>query len=87
MLKKKEKRKVALLIEASVVLFLSTTKYGINPTKIKSVKGKGIGGNEIPRTIPLRIKSSQSLFLCFLSSGVAGVLYLEKSFKLLTSFF
>jgi hypothetical protein len=64
-LKKKEKRKVALLIEASVVLLFRTIKYGINPKKIKSVKGNGKGGKEIPRMIPLRISISCSFLLSF----------------------
>jgi hypothetical protein len=44
MLKKKEKINVALLIEARVVLFLITIKYGINPIKIK-VQIDKVAGN------------------------------------------
>jgi hypothetical protein len=87
MLKKKAKRNVALLIDRSVVLLLITMKYGISPTKIKRVNGKGNGVNEIPRIIPEKIKSSPSFLICFFSSGVTGVLYFDNNFKLLISFF
>jgi hypothetical protein len=69
MLNTNENRKVALLIEAKVVRFLITIKYGMRPIKIKRVNGNGKGGNANPKRTPLKIKSSQSFFNRFFSSG------------------
>jgi hypothetical protein len=55
-------------MDASVVRFLTTIKYGMSPVKIKSVNGKGKGGKAKPNITPLKIKSSQSFLLCFFSS-------------------
>jgi len=55
-------------MDASVVLFLITIKYGMSPVNIKSVNGNGKGGKAKPNITPLEIKSSQSFFLSFFSS-------------------
>jgi hypothetical protein len=83
----KEKRNVALLIDASEVLRLITRKYGMRPTNIRSVKGNGNGGNETPRIIPPKINDSLSFFCLFFSSGETGILYFENSFTMLIFFF